>query len=276
MAMSGLLVMWVLTGCNPLRPVVPQALTNPSAADISTSSSLCGKPVANADQLQSNYLPLAVGNQWQYKRTILRDIYAWEGYAEEKEDGKSELQFLVGQPSGFAPGESTETYIITGTVEKGGLQFWEVQVSSPQARDGRYGGVYTQPDRILWGRVASSAEIIEIDEILTQEAGYFIGAKREERILVVEPLIQDNVQATLSHTRLPEIQYTALPDLTQVDVPAGKFSCSVEVVTKVDTDQFKWETHSFYAPHIGLVKEVQYDDAGKVTYTLELVQYKLS
>ncbi len=78
----------------------------------------------------------------------------------------------------------------------------------------------------------------------------------------------------------------------EITVPAGTFSnclmnCRMvngknladmlfEGASPVYEDDFGcFRTESFFAKNIGLVKEVQYDREGKVTYTLDLKTFKV-
>jgi hypothetical protein len=246
------------------------ACEGPSISPYATLSS-CVKPVMDSSQLASNFLPLAIGNKWVYQKTISQDVFAWEAYQVK---GEKIVTFAVGTPPNMPSGTSQETYLIIDTINENGLQYWELQVSDSKARDGRYGSWYTKPDRILWGRVPSSEHLVEIDEVMTTRTGFFTDEKRHEGVLLLEPL-QSGVKATIQQVGLDEVQVTALPELANVETPAGKFPCSFEMITEVKTDQYQWTTYSYYAPGVGLVKEVQKDDKGNVTYVMELTGYEL-
>jgi len=66
-----------------------------------------------------------------------------------------------------------------------------------------------------------------------------------------------------------------------VTVAAGTFRACIETVEKVhaaeeDGGVLLWETHSFWAPDVGLVRECQRLPDGTETYTLELLRFERS
>ncbi len=264
------IVIAVLSSCGPRAPT-READSSSLSAPEADSSPLCERPPADASQPQSTYLPLAIGNEWVYTRTVSQGVFSWEAY---RESGKDEITLAAAPSPDIPVGESEETYLITNMVEEDGYQHWEVKVSDSKARDGRYGSLLTKPDKVLWGRVDSSEHLIEIDELLIKLKGHFSNEKRHSRILVIEPL-QEGVEARLSGVGLEAVLYTVPPQLVDVEVPAGKFPCSLEMNMLVEADQRSWETRSYYASHVGLVKELQRDEMGNLTYTMELAKYEL-
>jgi hypothetical protein len=216
-------------------------------------------------------LPLAEGNKWVYKKTVSRKVFAWEAYGKLGEDS---VTFARGTPPDIPLGESEETFTVVGKVDEDGLEFWEIAVSSPTARDGRYGSWLTTPDRILWGGTYSDEQVVEIQEIMISES-VFEGEKRHHGLLLLEPLVEGK-QAEVQF--MNAISFTASFESANIQVPAGNFETCLEMITQVkgSDDQEGWTTISYYAPGVGLVAEVQLDDQDQPTYTLELLRYELN
>src|SRR5205823_6384661 len=79
-------------------------------------------------------------------------------------------------------GTGQETYQVAGPVDRqtwmtlfphsdpntlpAVIPFWVINVTPTSARDGRYKGLLTHPDQVLWGRAGSSPNLIQIDELL--------------------------------------------------------------------------------------------------------------
>lgn len=227
-------------------------------------------PTAKVDAAGSAYLPLATGNTWRYRRTVSRPVLSYEVYTDL---AANKVQFIVGAPPDIPLGVSQETYRVSGPFEGKPAQ-WEIEVSDPLARDGRYGGFYTHPDQIVWGRVVSAEEVVELDEVLSVTGGYFIGPQEQSAPLVIDPVLHE-LEVTLSSA--PErMLYTAKAGKTAVSVAAGDFDCVLEVDTQVLDAEWGFTTKSYYAAGVGLVQEAQYNQAGQLTYALELVAYTLN
>ena len=249
-----------------------------------------GKSFANSgkgkfvkDSLQSKYFPLAKGNQWEYKRTLFegRKVFSWEaytlvvkGYNSSEKEGETTFTTIS---RGSLPQQSEETYSVKDQAyDENGIPMWEIEISSPTARDGRYEGLTLAPDTILWGRVPSGEGVIEIGEILISEH-FFAGKRKHKGTLLVEPLAEE-VEARMQPMGLP-VEFITSAKLISVTVPAGRFHKCLQMITKVKVkgdDKIKsWTTYSYYAPKVGLVKEVQKNNEDKETYTLELIRYNL-
>lgn len=226
----------------------------------------CFQAVSNSEQPYSNYLPLNTGNYWTYRRTVLQEVHTWEAYRTLNE---GTVTFVVMAVPGIRPGDSEETYRVLAPGDEIGL--WKMEVSDTLSRDGRYGGGYTKPDQILWGRVPSSEDIIEINEILIKES-YFEGTKKYETVLLAQSLIE-GADVMLSNSK---VTYAASSTWAEITVPAGTFPCTLEMVTQVVSDFASWKIYSYFAPGVGLVKEMQIDDSGQAAYTMELVEYHVS
>ena len=250
------------------RPSATASAAHSSSAPVPTRRS---SPGSVATSSQSQFLPLAAGNVWTYRKSVSAKVHAWEAYGAV--DGDS-VQLAWGAPPDIRPGRTTETFKVIGRREVDGLGFWAISVSDPSARDGRYGAWLTVPDTILWGRVPSSEHIVEIDELMISES-VFEGERRHRAPLLAQPLNED-VQVSLRPSGLP-VEVSAAIQPRSVDVPAGHFDECLEVVTRIEgsDDQPGWTTYSCYVAGIGLVMEVQVDASGDPTYTMELVAYDL-
>jgi hypothetical protein len=224
----------------------------------------------------SHYLPLAEGNTWTYKKAIPenREVFCWSVY----QPGK----YMFG-PIKLNTGISEETYTVKESNVENGRKFWEIQVSGPEARDGRYGAMKGGIDKIIWRRVISSGYIIQIDEIIVRDS-FFLGKWGQESPIVIEPIRKEiNVGLLMSgwwdgkdfHPLPKEIGTKALIEEGNITVPAGTWKEFLKVCTEVKSKESQWVTCSYYARDIGLVKEIQKDRDGDLTYSLELVRYTL-
>lgn len=251
-----LIIVLVAAACSPNQP------TN----HVQTGQT-CPHPTIKLEQLESTYLPLATGNTWTYDKTVTSQVFAWEAYTAEN---TGQTQMIVGPPENVTTGKFEETYQIIGETDKPGL--WEVAVPDTAARDGRYGGLVNRPDTILWGRVPSNKEVIQINEVMFWESA-FQGHVEQSIIFLVE-------------THLPDMEVTMTPPpghvtyITRVQpipitTPAGSFPCTLEVIMQVDGEPYQWTTTSYFAPGVGLVKEYQLNEKGRQTYIMELTHYEL-
>lgn len=242
-----------------------------SGGQVPGTRSACTKPAPSPEQAFSGYLPLADGNTWTYTKTVSGTVLAWEGY---RVAGKG-VQFVVGPSRDVTPGRSEETYSIKGKAVKYGPGLWDVKVEPDlsKARDGRYGGLLTRPEKILWGRIPSGTDVIHIGEVLIRES-VFEGEKRHEGTLLVEPL-KEGVEVMVQD--LKGVIFRTSPQLLDVTVAAGRFPCSLEMTMTVEGTQpgSKWTTHSYYAFGVGLVREVQRDARNNEIYSLELRRYRV-
>ena len=253
----------------PLLPATVRPLPAPTERPL-LPATVRPLPTPAREPTQSKYLPLSSGNKWVYRKTVLRKVFAWQAYGKV---GQSTVTFARGTPPNILPGESEETFTVTDKVEENGLELWKIAVSSPTARDGRYGSWLTTPDTILWGRVPSSEHVIEIDEILVSQS-VFEGERRHRGILLVETLVK-GTEATLQS--LKPVKFVASAKSVDAEVPAGRFKGCLEITMKVEGtgDQEGWTTYSYYAAAVGLVRELQKDDRNNTTYILELIRYEL-
>jgi hypothetical protein len=223
---------------------------------------------------QSRYLPLYPGSKWTYRKVVApgAKVVAWEAF---EIGGK--IQFAFGPVKAIQRGLFEETYAVKDRIVEEGRQRWLIDVGKKEtARDGRYAGLIGRVDKVLWGRVISSGDVIEIGEIMIWE--HFAGPYRQQRTLIVEPR-QPNVEAYISQIKPVVVSNSAKP--VTITVPAGKFEGCIEIVSELtikknDATADVWRTSSYYAPNVGLVKEEQSSPEHKATYTLELMKYELA
>jgi len=221
---------------------------------------------------QSRYLPLVVGNKWTYAKTVSgkTPVVAWEAFKIGEK-----TQFVFGPVKAIAAGTYEETYSVAAITEEDGRQRWLIDLPIATARDGRYSGLVARTDKVYWGRVVSSEHLIEIGEIQVWE--HFAGPYKHQRTLLIDPFLE-GVEATLQS--LTTVQTKNSAKRASVTVPAGSFSgClmvtgTLTVPNSGNEDGQIWNTLSWYAPGVGLVKEQQEHD-GIASYTLELIKYDL-
>lgn len=228
------------------------------------------------DSLQySHYLPLAKGNTWTYKKTIQgnREVFCWSLYDADR--------FIYG-PLELTTGISEETYAVEKSFVENGRKSWGIHVSGSEARDGRYGAMRGFIDKIIWRRVPSSEHVIEIDEIIVRHSS-FLGEWMQESPIVIEPIRKELKVSAMSgwwdnttfHPYPIDIETTSQLEKVKITVPAGTWNEFLKICTEVNTDDYQWVTCSYYARDVGLVKEIQKDRNGDLTYSLELVRYTL-
>jgi LysM repeat protein len=240
---------------------------HPDAIPASGRQTICPHPETEPEQLHSTYLPLAQGNTWTYNKTVTGTVFAWEAYTAES---TGQTQMLVGPPESVTTGKFEETYQIVGPASTPGL--WEVAVPGTSARDGRYGGLLNHPDTILWGRVPSSKDVIEINEVMFWES-VFQGHVEQSIVLLVEAHLAD-----VEIMMIPPpgyVTYTTRVNPDPIQTPAGSFTCTLEVTMKVDGEPYQWRTISYFVPGVGLVKEYQLNEKNEQTYLMELTGYSL-
>ena len=223
---------------------------------------------------QSQYLPLNEGNKWVYRKTVPSGstVYVIQPWPQGKESS-----FVMG-PSQIKPGVFSETIRVKKKrVDSKGRESWEIEISPKTSRDGRYGaGVASGPDTLLWGRVVSSGAIIQIDETFIFAPTVFQDERQRKIPLLIEPFTP-RVEASIINGIG---EYTSKSQRSTVKVPAGLFkdclemNIAVKENSEVRTTGPGWITVSHYAPGVGLVKEIQKNSEGAMTYLLELVEYE--
>ena len=237
---------------------------------------------------QSEYLPLSKGNSWTYKRTVFSD------------KGVFTIRPASGGP-GIAMGNSNvglgttlETYEVKDWDSK--QKAWQITVNNMSGRDGRYGGLILsdEVDKIFWGIDPSQKDALIVIEKLLLPPSVFRGERRTKFPILIDPM----AEGTMLEFQYGEfMRVKSISGLGRdISVTAGKFSSLLLVIFEMkpqgitgkkpanvkktgETKKFNWEdgwtTASFYAPGVGLVREVQKDSKGNETYLLELIKYEL-
>jgi len=174
--------------------------------------------------------------------------------------------------------------------------FWSVSVKGDRARDGRYSNYVREEPNVRWGQIGARAiwEIIDgsfysdakalnktecvlfaLDSVSFSErvpegqaVTWAIGAKRyvqpvsvpagkfADCLLNIRMINGKNLAAVLFEGASPE--YGAPPDSNSVER---------------ETDYFRTET--YFARDVGMIKEVQYNRKGDMTYSLELKSFNV-
>jgi len=189
------------------------------------------------------------------------------------------------------PVSRTETYKVDAHDKSGAWQISITSVpSSGKPRDGRYIGA----SKILWGRTSTGANTAthQVYETIVHDPEGF-GPNKE---LLRLPAMDCHWLAPSWKTTVPRGRHTAAlwstsvggcvvdystNRITTVKVAAGAFhNCvvtkEVRGVMGQDAPRTAYTTYSFFSPGVGLVKEVQKDEAGEVLYTMELKSYHLA
>jgi hypothetical protein len=260
------------------------SVASPRAAQ-STGAPHTTPDAANAPS--SIFFPLAAGDTWTYRRVVAegQKVLFWDAYPS---NGSTFTEW--GPHPDIAPGVTEETYQVTGRVDSPTwdllfpdgaptthtvIPFWYVSVTPDTARDGRYKGLMTHPDQILWGRAASSPYLIQIDELLVHNCSACAPIDETKvftRIPFVEVLVPGN---SVKITRYVAVTLEVPIQRFQITVPAGTFDDCVRATETVTTDDVSWTLDSYYAPGVGLVSETQVDASGVTRYVLELSTYNV-
>jgi hypothetical protein len=113
-----LFVLALLAACNPVSSSSPSPVSHRSSAPASAARSWSAPASvrqsssgSGASSPQSHFLPLAVGTTWPYRKSVIKDVHAWEAYSVV---GNDTVQFGWGTSTGIQPGRSTETFKVAG------------------------------------------------------------------------------------------------------------------------------------------------------------------
>jgi hypothetical protein len=236
---------------------------------------------------RGTYLPLAEGNRWTYRKTILPggQPRLWSMFPAPKEKG--DLVISVGG-NHFESGVTEETYLVGKRSSDGR---WDVTVTSDMARDGRYAGNFmgSSVQRISWGPMIKRPrpDLIVIDEVIVMSRWPPYGDGPLERVDYL--LIETNTsRPSGKHATLwtgwsrVEAEHTS----EEIRVPAGQWRHCIRMITNFGKEPIKntkahredatrWSTVSYYARDVGLIKEQQVDHDGRATYTMELTNYSV-
>lgn len=232
-----------------------------------------------------NFLPLAVGNTWTYSRSVNPDKHVWYLQDVQRKEGGSSV--LIARDINCVPGIHVETYRVIGQEKVfGEVDAWRVELESGQCR-----GRYEDVERILWfiDIERTKAADSSANELITYSEPWEPGlvdppVQRRELVLLWKKLdSQEPIKTFLLINNIPIVQWTHKNIPLSITTPAGSFSECVEIIedvipfwdSKKGTDPFDvgWETYSYFCYNVGLVKEVQKDRNGEVTYILELTSH---
>ena len=240
---------------------------------------------------EQNYLPLAKGNTWTYERTVEdpEKVYIWRHLVCLQTGHTYTARGLGFKKNDDIPKKGIEKYTVENRGKIDGKEFWEINISTLYARDGRYQFVGHPAERILWGRISTGETDLRswVEERINYGfaplspcmSGLSYSKTVHQAWFLLEPREDLEVSTEYGLTTI-----TATANRIDILTPAGKFPKCLEVITEVASeDETKkssdigmgWTTYSYYAPNVGLVKEVQKDYKGDTTYTLELIDYKL-
>lgn len=224
------------------------------------------------------YFPLAIGNEWTYKRTVSqgKKPLFWFVYEVEKprplnqywdariDHPKGSWASYVGNAVDIESG--TETYKIVKKTDQVGeykkLDAFEVTVSD-KARDGRY--ELQKLEGVYW-RYTESGFVWEVIR------GFHLG----EGILVNGYIAFLKLNEELEEVSERKRRISCKRS-EEINVPAGRFKHCIENTIKslggVEEEEFT--TIDYFAKDVGLAKEVQYNSKGEMTYKLELIDYNV-
>ncbi|MBU3912465.1 MAG: hypothetical protein KKE50_00070 [Nanoarchaeota archaeon] len=306
-ATGGLVMLLSISGCDKKDG---QSAQEGKAAQESAKVAE-GIPKDNGDitekETMQRYFPLAIGNTWTYKKTSFKptEIYSYtmERTVEAGWDTPKGLtSFVVGRSLGGirdskkedkSPEITQEKYTITG---KGEGIFFNVKVEGENTRDGRYYSIESpilkREPNVRWGYVGNGLwETIE---------GKNMDTKTEKKTwcTIIKPGIVVS-PGNREDNKPPMWSIGAKMYKSTIAVPAGEFKNCLENLAMVHGKNVgevlfqgkpaeyvydnpneqsgfgRFRTESFYAKNVGLVKEIQYNSKGEVTYQLELIEFKV-
>lgn len=243
---------------------------------------LMKKPTVREEEKMRRYFPLAVGNIWGYKRTVFPGKTPLNRFECEviedldmTGDGRHTILGFGIEPSITSRNEiykvisqESENFIIEGyTTNKKGeremvegyepytLQELEKLIWRVNEWSGKTFVVYEIKEGIDLGNRVHCAELIGF---LKPDGGLLIN---------VEP----NSESKKYHKKVMS-EYGG-----KIKVPAGTFNKTLkntfEFIGGVEVEDVK--IIRFFVKDVGLIKEIQYDSKGEITYQLELVEYNV-
>jgi hypothetical protein len=240
--------------------------------------------VSSADQEVSpfiEYFPLQTSNSWTYIRT--EEPEQTVRYWTRQTLQRSGAVYSVRGRKLPKAGVTTEVYTVGESVELGRIRFWNINISHG-ARDGRYDHAPEPPRRILWGkrRLEEGNALSIVEETIVRFST--MATIPSEAVHTAELLIAPPREGIGVRVQRGIAEITCHPIRETVNVQAGSFANCLVMIIRVKPDdnssndslQGGWETHSYYAPNVGLVKEVQKNLAGHLTYTLTLKHYRIA
>jgi len=248
---------------------VPPALSRIAAARnlivavLCMAAPLCGcgrDGDKQASETAASYFPVAVGNQWTYKRTVFPeniqlimnpDPTTEPRFSPTRESGEETYSVVSHNDQGFVvEGRDSKGSKVFSIFEP--LDFFETETMAwrDMGMPNSLAYVETRTGR-LWGRSASPRVMICL---LTPD-------KSLERS--GDPMKR---------------KVTCLRSSALIAVPAGTFNDTLKnTITFVNpllSQEFR--TERIFAKGVGCVKETQFNAGGKITHQLELVAYKIA
>jgi hypothetical protein len=232
-------------------------------------------------------LPLEVGNTWRYSWTsTLTDRtpnakvkvrgFQWHEYGENCMIAK---RFIP------VPPDHAETYTITS---KRGDNYYFTVSSDPAVKGDERDGRYDDTVEMCWtwwtGTETGLTETIKRNWDYPSK-GYLLGSHYAD-VPAEKPTDNRNVvhikkKGVVAFAMMygSSLVYDYNLRGTTVTVPAGTFRNCVEVTEKVykkekgKKPKLEWETHTFWAPMVGMVRDYQQLPDGIITYDMKLTRY---
>lgn len=266
--------------------------------------SSCEKQRVTSSEEIKRYFPLAVGNSWTYKRTVLKSPVL---YSMKFMDSAKNEKLVI---SSCFINSGTESYTIASQEEDGVFRI-EVKDENKEdgvndIRDGRY--FFQELKEVMWRQIKDKRGNILITEVRkgtefdtdivssniyglftpneTIEVRCDFGGTShlqalynfDENFNLVEPQLGWMIELPESEDKKDytwKVRLSCEKYNNEVMVPAGHFkSCIKNSYESIGGKDFeKFTIVSYYARDVGLIKEVQYDSKGNPTYTLELLSY---
>ncbi|MCX6808131.1 MAG: hypothetical protein NTW50_00490 [Candidatus Berkelbacteria bacterium] len=256
---------------------------------MAVSAQQTGKKVETIDPSPDSFMPLKLGNSWTYRveYTVKTDdpVMCRRVY-ELTSNGKN----MVATCYGRATKTHTEKYSIVR--HDGDHFFFTTEIDGKDqkisCRDGRYDDG-KENCWTIWRKPGQFGLTESIKRNWTLPARQWLLEDREapkdeypidNRNMLMFELSNGKIESNrivYTYSGAFSLDYNTL-NLTEVVVPAGKFANCIETIEKIIPDKKKkddpgWETHTLFAPGVGIVREWQVKSDGTKTYEMVLIEF---
>lgn len=209
----------------------------------------------------TSYFPLIKGNTWAYKwrRTDEAQGKNWNYFTSTDQNGKKELLSELGFKHGE---EGTLQYTVGDHVQ--GEDGWFAMTLKLRGNEYR-------DSSITWGPVTSSKGGEKHNEYFVERRKSVDSLNPKQGPIIVERVLFCGTNMTNDFMDIKTVPYSG-----SVNVPAGRFTNVLQTVLTVAKGQFKLTCELYFADGVGLIKEVRKNKSDQITYTMELLEYKVT
>jgi hypothetical protein len=221
----------------------------------------CGRKNEQGYEMAS-FFPIAVGNQWTYKRTVFPENILLIANPDLSTEPRVSPTITSGEETYTVVSQSNNGFVIEGRNGKGKKIF---DIFEP--------GNFFQTETMIWNDMSMpNSNSLVYEEVRTGQ----IWGKSGTSHTIICYLSPNGSFAKISDPEKRKV--TSLRSSALIAVPAGAFHDTLKnTITYVNmlTSQ-ELRTERIFAKGVGCVKETQINSDGKITYQLELTSYKIS